>query len=133
MLYMDANFFIFAILDTTEKGEKARKILREIVVGKRQAMTSVLALDEVLWVLRRNKKEEIRRKVIEDIYAIPHLEVKAVSALIPLRALEYIEKYNLKPRDAFHSACMEEFQTNIIVSDDADFDKVRNITRLKLE
>ena len=26
MLYMDANFFIFAILDTTEKGEKARKI-----------------------------------------------------------------------------------------------------------
>ncbi|MEK6921303.1 MAG: type II toxin-antitoxin system VapC family toxin [Nanoarchaeota archaeon] len=133
MLYMDANFFIFAVLDTTEKGEKARKILREIVAGKRQAITSVLTLDEILWVLRRNKKEEIRRKVIEDIYAIPNLEVKAVSALIPLRALEYIEKYNLKPRDAFHCACMEEFQINIIVSDDADFDKVKNITRLKIE
>ena len=133
MFYLDANFFIFAILDTTEKGEKARRILREIVSGKRQAMTSVLALDEVLWVLQRNKKKDIQRKVIEDIYAIPHLEVKAVSALIPLRALEYIEKYNLKPRDAFHSACMEEFQINIIVSDDADFDKMKNITRFKLE
>lgn len=133
MLYLDANFFIFAILDYTEKGEKARKILKEIIEGKKHAQTSVLALDEILWVLRRNKKEDIRRKIIEDIYAIANLEVKAVSALIPLRALDFIEQYNLKPRDAFHCACMDEFQISAIVSDDADFDKVKNITRIKIE
>ena len=58
--------------------------------------------------------------------------MREVSSLTPLTALEFMEKYKLKPRDAFHVAIMENFGIKEIVSDDSDFDKVREIKRIKL-
>lgn len=133
MFYLDANFFVFAVLDNTKTGQKAREIQREILEGKKEALTSSLALDEVMWVLRKNNRNVLIRKVIEDIYAFPHLQVVGVSSLVPLRALQSMEKYGLKPRDAFHAAVMEELNVSTIVSDDPDFDRVKWIKRIKLE
>ena len=61
-----------------------------------------------------------------------NLEVKEVPALIPLRALDFMEKHRLKPRDAFHVALMEHFGEREIVSDDTDFDRVPGIKRIKI-
>ena len=132
MIYLDTNFFIFALLDQTKKGDKAREIQREIIAGKNFAITSPLAMDEVIWVLLKNGKQHLIRKTVEDIYSVPNLNVREVSALIPLSALEFMEKYKLKPRDAFHVAIMENFGITEIVSDDSDFDKVKEIKRVKL-
>src|SRR3989338_4584606 len=133
MIYLDANFFIFALLDTTIKGEKARGFLKEIIEGKKEAITSVLALDEVMWVLIKNKKEQLVQQAIEDIYAIPHLSIKEVSSLIPIQAIKLMQPFHLKPRDAFHLAIMRQHNISIILSDDADFDKIPDIKRMKLE
>jgi len=133
MIYLDANFFIFALLDQTRKGEKARALLKDIITGKNAAVTSALALDEVLWVLRRNDKKHLMRRTIEDIYATPNLEVREVGALIPLQALSLLEEFSLKPRDAFHVAVMEQLRVTIIASDDADFDKIKRLKRLKFD
>ena len=133
MIYLDANFFIFALFDQTKKGSKARQIQKGIIEGEINAFTSALALDEVMWVIIKNKKSHLLRKVIEDIYSMPNLTVREVSSLIPLHALGFMEKYNLKPRDAFHLAVMENLQLVTIVSDDSDFDSIKNIRRLKLE
>jgi len=130
-MYLDANFFIFANFSSDKKGVNARKIILEIINGKK-AITSSLALDEVMWVLLRNNKKEEIRSVIEDIYSIRNLGVISVSSLIPLRALNFMEGYGLKPRDAFHAAIMEEFGVNEIVTDDADFDSIPNIKRIKI-
>ncbi|MEK6973865.1 MAG: type II toxin-antitoxin system VapC family toxin [Nanoarchaeota archaeon] len=46
--------------------------------------------------------------------------------------MDFIEKYGLKPRDAFHLAIMENFNIKEIVSDDSDFDKIKGIKRIKL-
>ena len=35
MIYLDANFFIFAALDNTSKGNNAIKLFEEIVNGKK--------------------------------------------------------------------------------------------------
>ena len=131
MIYIDANFFVFANLIVDDKGDRARNILKQIINGKK-AITSSLALDEVMWVLVKNNKLTELRKIIEEIYSIKNLEVKEVSATTPLIALTFIEKYNLKPRDAFHLAIMENFNVKEILSDDSDFDKVRNIKRIKI-
>ncbi len=133
MMYLDANFFIFALLDNTRKGEKAREIQQKLIEGKENAVTSALALDEVMWVLRKNKKQHLLRKIIEDIYAHPRLVVREVHEEVPLRALQYIEEFNLKPRDAFHAAVMEGFLITAIVSDDVDFDRIKKIKRIALE
>lgn len=132
MIYLDANFFVFAALDTTGKGIRASKIQQDIIEGKLAAITSSLALDEVMWSFVKNKKHGILRETIEDIYAMKNLTVKEVGAEIPLRAVDYIERYSLKPRDAFHMALMQHFGTSKIVSDDSDFDKIPGIVRIKL-
>jgi len=131
MMYLDANFFIFANL-FDEKGTKAREILGRIIQGKR-AITSSLSLDEVMWVLIKNNLRHEVRKIIEEIYATPNIEVKEVAATVPLRALDFMEKHNLKPRDAFHAAVMEYCNVKEIVSDDADFDKIKSIKRIGLQ
>ena len=48
MIYFDANFFIFGLLDNTHKGDKAKEIQKEIIAGKLTAFTSVLALNELI-------------------------------------------------------------------------------------
>jgi predicted nucleic acid-binding protein len=131
LIYLDANFFIICNFDLTSKGERARKIQAEIISG-RDAITSSLALDEVMWVLVKNRKAGVLRETIEDIYALLNLTIKEVSPNIPLDALDLIEKYNLTPRDAFHVAVMKSYDVNEIVSDDTDFDRVEGVKRIRL-
>lgn len=132
MKYIDASFFIMFYFDITEKGINARKFAQKIISGEETAVTSSLTLDEVMWVIVKNKKKEVLRKVIENIYTIQNLRLQEVGSDIPLAALELIEKENLKPRDAFHVAVMKKLGVGEIVSDDEDFDRVKGIKRVKL-
>ena len=129
MIYLDANFFIFAAIDNTEKGENARKFFQKIIEGKK-ALTSVLAIDEIMWVLIKNKKKHLVNSVVEGIYKIPNLKVSGVLRDIPLRAMSYLDK--LAPRDAFHVAVMESLDINEIITDDSDFEKIKWIKRIKI-
>jgi uncharacterized protein len=130
-MYLDANFFILCNFDTGSRGESARKIQREIV-EKGRAFTSSLALDEVMWVLIKNGKKSVIRETIEDIFATHNLSVLEVSGSAALDALDEIEDYDLKPRDAFHVAIMKSNKISEIVSDDKDFDRVKGIKRIRL-
>ena len=132
MMYLDANFFIFALLDQTKKGDNARTILKDILNGNKITITSCLAIDEVMWIIIKTGKKGLLRNTVEDIYNFQNLEVREVPSLTPIYALEFIEKYNLKPRDAFHAAIMKQFHVDSIVSDDSDFDRIKDIRRVKL-
>ena len=131
MLYLDANFFIFALLDRTDKGVGARSLQQKIVGGKENAITSSLALDEIMWVLIRGGKQHLLRTAVEGIYSMPNLDVLEVSSTAPLLALDFIERYGLKPRDAFHAAVMKENSVEAIASDDEDFDRVEWMERVR--
>lgn len=131
MLYLDANFFIFALLDTTRKGSAATEIHKSIATGNKKATTSPLAIDELMWVLIRAGKRHLVRTAVEGIYATPNLDVLGISPTIPLTALELAEKYDLKPRDAFHAATMKENKFTQIVTDDKDFDRIEWIERIR--
>jgi predicted nucleic acid-binding protein len=72
------------------------------------------------------------RPLIDEIDTIRNLNVKEVPADAPLRALEFMERHKLKPRDALHAAVMEHFGEREIVSDDADFDRVPSVKRVKV-
>jgi hypothetical protein len=129
MKYLDANFFVFALLDRAKAGERARIFQKKIIKGE-QAVTSALTLDEILWVLVKNNRKELIEEVIEDLYTMPNLTIAPVSASAPRNAVKYIREYNMKPRDAMHLAVMEELNVKEIVSDDADFDVVNGIKRV---
>ena len=85
-----------------------------------------------MWVIIKNKKGQELRAVVEEIYAISNLLIKEVGANIPLYALDLIEEFGLKPRDAFHAAIMKVLGVEEIVSDDLDFDRLEHFTRIKL-
>lgn len=131
MIYLDANFFIFANFDQTKRGENARHLQEKIVSGTK-ATTSALALDEVMWVMLRNGRKDILREVIEDIYAMPNFSILDVSSSVPLDALSMMERFALRPRDAFHVAVMKSREIVQIASDDSDYDRVKGITRIGL-
>ena len=63
---------------------------------------------------------------------MPNLDVVEVSSTAPLLALDFIERYDLKPRDAFHASVMKENNSEAIVSDDEDFDRIDWIERVRL-
>ena len=95
-------------------------------------MTCALTLDEIMWVMIKNKKEKALRETIEDIYAVPNLSIKEVPSSTPLDALTLMEQFDLKPRDAFHVAVMKSNGITEVVSDDPDFDRVKGIKRIRL-
>lgn len=130
-MYIDTNIFAFAHNDPGVKGDRARALLKKIAKGE-QAMTSVLVVDEMMWVLRKNRVAERTRRIVEMMYATRNLEIVEVPATTPLRALDFIERHNLKPRDAMHLAVMEHFREREIASDDADFDRIPNVKRIRL-
>lgn len=131
-MYIDANIFIFALDANTKTGDWAREILEQVIRGK-HAITSSLAIDEVMWYLIKNNQKNNLKQYIQEIYSIRNLEVKETPALAPLQATTYIQEYNLEPRDAIHLACMKEFKQSTIISNDKDFDKVKHITRIGKE
>lgn len=131
MIYLDANFFIFSNFDQTSRGENARKIEQSIAAGLK-ATTCALTLDEVMWVIIKNRRAEALRETVEDIYALPNLSIKEVSPMVPLDALSLMEEFDLKPRDAIHAAVMKSSGITEIASDDPDFDRVKGIKRIKL-
>jgi predicted nucleic acid-binding protein len=132
MLYLDANIFVFSILSTESYGNKAEAILQRIQSGEEKAMTSVLTIDEVFWAVKKSRGVEKALEAGQALLAFPNLEVVAANREIAFVALQIIEESRLDPRDAFHAATAIVKKADCIVSNDAHFDKVKNIKRRPL-
>lgn len=127
MIYLDANFLAYFFFDAFEKGESARKLLQR--TGDR-LVTSVLALDELMWVIYKNRRKEEIRRIVEKLYSSGRIKVVPVGEEIPLMAVEFVEG-GLKPRDAFHAAVMKALGIKEIISEDTDFDRLKWIKRIR--
>ena len=132
MLYLDANVFIFAALNTEEYGAKAVSLLREIQSGKEQAITSALTFDEIFWAIKKNRGIEKAIESGEAFLNFPNLELILADREVISSALQIIREYHLAPRDAIHAATAIAEKANCIVSADADFDKVKRLKRRPL-
>lgn len=132
MLYLDANVFIHAALDEGPRGRAAARLLESVGDGKESAATSALTLDEVVWKLMRVAGRPAALEQGRRLMALPVrlLDVKATDVQ---EALRLMARYpSLKPRDAIHAAVALNAGLFSIVSDDPDFDAVRELTRRPL-
>jgi len=98
------------------------------VKGKIEAATSVLTLDEVVWVISR---EGYRKKALaegERILEMPHLKLLDVKTEDGVRMINYQKRYgSLKPRDAVHLSVALRNGIHTVVSDDDDFEDVDEV------
>jgi len=132
MIYLDANVFLNAILNTEKEGEKARELVQKIQKGEMAAATSALSFDEVFWGVKKHRDFEKALRATKAFLEIQNLVFLDVNDEIIWSAYGLAEKYRLDPRDAIHLACALNHGIFTLVSEDQDFDKVKEIKRRSL-
>jgi len=132
VLYLDANVFIFAALNTGEEGDKAVILLKKIQQGEEKAITSALTFDEVFWEVKRNRGIEKALETADAMLNFPNLEIIPADRGVARSAIQIIKEYNLAPRDAIHAATAIAEKADFIVTTDIHFDRVKELKREKL-
>ena len=132
MIYLDSNVFLNAVLNTEKEGEKARDIIQKLQKGEIAAATSALSFDEVFWVVKKHRDYDVALRAVKAFLLIPNLVFLDVDDDILWFAYNLAEKYRLNTRDAIHLACALNHGIFTFVSEDKDFDKVKEIKRKSL-
>jgi uncharacterized protein len=135
LAYVDSNVFIYPILYNKEmdpRVKKAGEILASIAKGELLAYTSTLTWDEVVWAVRKTmgKNEAINQG--QKLLGFINLQFINVDESILSQAQMLMSTYNLKPRDAVHAAAAISRKLKIIISDDQDFDEIKEVNRSPL-
>lgn len=132
--YFDSNVFILPALYEGDRSENAADWLRKMVDGEIEVGTSALTLDEVSWIISREATKEEALKEGERILELPHLKILDVKSEDTVRMMNYQRRYDdLKPRDAMHLSVAVRNGIRTVVSDDDDFDGLKEIERISLE
>jgi len=135
MMYVDSNVFIYPVIydDRVVKEAKAAKaILLRIAEGELEASTASVTWDELVWVVRRTLGAGVAAREGRKFLEFPNLNVLSVDEKAVAEAQRITEKYRLKPRDAIHIGCAVENKIDKIMSDDPDFDVVKEVSRIRL-
>jgi len=129
-LYADANLFIYSILDEGGVGERARKIIGSIESEEIKAFTSTLTIDEILWKVQKELGKGEAVEAAKSFFSLVNLTFISVGQKVISDVLDNYLEGGLDPRDAIHLACMRNKNLKVIMSSDADFDKVKGVRRI---
>mgnify|MGYP001565720883 CR=1 FL=1 len=134
MAYIDTNVFVYAALENPKNSEAVycRAVLGKIVAKGISASTSILTWDELVWACKKALALAESVGQGQRLLNLQNLKVKECNTAIAAVAGELMIKYMLKPRDALHAATAILNGEKEIISDDADFDKVKELKRVTL-
>ncbi|MBI4452998.1 type II toxin-antitoxin system VapC family toxin [Candidatus Woesearchaeota archaeon] len=131
--YLDTSVFVVSALDTGVNGEKSRNIIDAIQKNSFEGYTSALTFDELAFAVRKLRSFENSIIAGDDFLNMGHLNFIEIAYETVKLAQDLIKKYRLRPRDAIHAACAMHKDIKIIVSDDADFDSVKELERKSIK
>lgn len=118
---------------TDANASKSREIISSIERQLISGSTSALTFDEVVFVIRKIAGFEKSLIAGENFLNINNLRFVKVDYQLILLAHDLIKKYRLNPRDAIHTACAINNNIKTIISDDSDFDAVKEIERISIK
>lgn len=136
MIYLDANIFIYPVIyeeSVEKKVLNAKNILIKVAEGTLEGATASLTWDELTWVIRKTLGTKIAIEEGRKFLKFPNLRILNIDERTIKEAQRIAERYGLKPRDAIHVGCAIRNNIKEIISDDPDFDRVKEIKRIKLE
>lgn len=131
--YLDTNIFLYPLTYEDDKADICKRILEKVVKKEIIAYTSVLCWDEFVYVLRKEKGKEIANEKGEKFLQFLNLVFLDANKNILLKAQDIMKSCNIRPRYAIHAASAIVNGIKEIISDDPDFDKIKEIKRIKLE
>ena len=147
-IFIDANIFLYEILDHWKYAESCNSFLEHVNMGKYHAVMSVLVCNEVFHrvmiaeVVERyeiepksavnylKKNWEVVRELNKaydamlNIDAIENLEIVEIDREVYDIALEYSKKYGLLSNDAVHLATIKKHGITNIATNDRDFERI---------
>lgn len=125
--YIDANVFIQAIL----RGDnKSKKVLQKIIRKEIDGITTILSWDELVYVLGKFINKDIAVIEGKKFLIFPNLIFVDAKKETIMKAQKLVEEYDLKPRDAIHAATAINLNIREIISEDDDFDKIKELKRI---
>lgn len=151
-LYVDANFITAVFIKGHGDHKTAIKLFALLLINKNTFNFTPLTLDETLhaiWKTKRSLKRKNNKlpdvshsyfyndykKVINSLIQHAQVQLRQFENDLSsscIQAIENIRDYDLRPKDAFHLSYMKDFGINTIVSNDSDFDKLKNINIEKI-
>ena len=132
MIYLDTNIFLHPILANDVKLEGGMRVIKKVINGELAAGTSPLTWDEFNYTIRRRWGIERATQLSQDLLSTPNLVFLDTTEEIVNKAQELTLGAQLDPRDAIHAATAIINGCTEIVSDDNDFDRVKELKRKKV-
>ena len=123
-MFIDANVFIMAYLNSQERGKRARAFLAKIARGEQNAITSALVLNEVFNTMLDLKGMGKVESAHRNLQSYAHLTIMPIDVKVAGESLAYM-KEGLETSDAFHAATMKIAGVGTICSFDRDFDRLK--------
>ena len=131
--YIDSEVFITSSLDTSSHASKARQIIAAVGDQIIRGYTATLTFDELVFIVGKFAGFENSLIAGDAFLNISNLKFIDVTYESLLTAQELIKKYKIRPRDAIHAACALSESVKTIISDDSDFDVVKEIERISIK
>lgn len=119
--YIDSNIFIYSVTEE-EVGSKARNVLELVEKGGIKAATSVLTLDEVVWIVKQNTDRETAIETGRKLLKMENLEILPANAETGSGSLDLMEESILDPRDSLHLSTAEKHGIYSIITEDSDLE-----------
>ncbi|MCY0859779.1 MAG: type II toxin-antitoxin system VapC family toxin [Sulfolobaceae archaeon] len=129
-MYVDTNVFVYWLYENSDFHNEGVECVRKIEEDKdNEYFTSTFTVFQVYLVIshyvRDLSKEEIAKKVNEAISSISNLRIVDLKFEDLLRVPEYL-RLGLDFDDSLHASIMDRYNSNTIISNDKDFDKIFN-------
>ncbi len=132
-VFLDTNVFLRAILgDDRVKAKECLNLLEKVDSGKIGAATSILVLNEILWVLEGYGVE--KKDIVKRLESIIMSNVKIIGAgdgNIALESLGYYEGLKLDFIDALNACIARKNKIKKIATYDEHFKKIEFLEALK--
>lgn len=154
MIYLDTNAFYLFFFEEKKYSPGVKKMFENIQKGEEKGLTNCLTLDELAYVVLMrliekkykvhpaNKIRESPEVIVEFLPKIKEMfetvlsfnNIKIADANKDLVAVipELMENL-LLPRDCVHLQTMRDYDCDRILSTDPDFDRIKDIERIKPE
>lgn len=146
-VYLDANFLAAYLLAAHSDARRAQKLFAKIRAAKTIMVFSPLSVDEMLHAIYKTLRDQERvngllpnkshKDYINELKTAISILLNDDSfrvtqfandeAVSCLKAVDNIESYNLKPRDAFHLAYLQDQQIKHIVTNDSNFSSIPGV------
>ncbi len=104
-------------------------LLEDVEKGNIEALTSALTFDEAIWIVKKNRNFEDAISICKAFLNMSGLHLVDVNQDLLAIAISIMRKYKTDPRDSIHAATAITQKTNIIISEDTDFNKIKELER----